>query len=335
MRAELFDPRTEAVPAEWDKFLRDEGAPAAWDAGALAAVAWTSLRTVLLGVVADRGQAVALFCGDFGSPRRRKPVYSPVGGPARPGVYFSRILMGFDEGFLFATHLDHAGRVAARRAFERALKARLGRRCLGVVYQNVSAAALPVMRTAARLCRPVSPNTVLVNRWQSMEEYFAGLPRDRRRRLRRTYADADADPGLRVGAGVPAVDPVEAARLEQLTRLKHLSPGEVLVPLPSLYFERLNHRDGVRYFVHTDPATGALLSFDLSFEHAAGLVTTVTGSAAGAATGRGLYWDLYLREIEYAIERGVPRLEFGKGLVGLKARFGCVTVPQYAVAAPL
>lgn len=335
MRSELFDPRFEAVPFEWEKFLRNEGASAAWDAGALAAVAWTSLRTVLLGMVFHDGQAVALFCGDFGAVRRRRAVYSPTGGPPRAGVYFSRILMGFDEGFLFAAHLDHAGRVAARESFERALRARLGRRCLGVVYQNVSSANLPAMRTGTRLCRPVAPNTVLVNRWQSMADYFAGLPRDRRRRFLSTYRAVDAAADLRVLPAIPAVDPVEASRLEQLTRLKHRSPGEVLVPLPALYFERLNHRDGVRYFAHTAPDTGALLSFDLTFEHAGGLVTTVTGSASGAGTGRGLYWDLYLREIEYAIERDVPRLEFGKGLVELKARFGCVTVPQYAVAAPL
>ncbi|KUL34524.1 hypothetical protein [Actinoplanes awajinensis] len=334
MHAEIFDPRFEPVPAEWEKFVQDEGVSAAWSADALAAVAWTSQRTVHLGLVFDGKHVVALFCGDFGALRRRRARFSATARLPLAGVFFARILMGFDEGFVFAESLDLPGRTAARAAFERGLRARLGRRCLGIVYQNVATASLPAFRSRTRLCRPVSPNSVLVNRWGSMDEYFAGLPRRRRRRFEQIYRDVDRDPGLRVLRAVPAIDPHEASRLEQLTRLKHLGPGEVLVPLPSLYFERLNHRDGVRYFAHTQPDDGALVSFDLSFEHRGGLVTTVTGSASGARKGQGLYWDLYLREIEYVIDRGLPRLEFGKGLVDLKKQFGCVTETQYAVAAP-
>lgn len=326
MQAEIIDPTAEPVPADWEIFRKHEGLPAAWQADALTALAWCARRPVYLGVVRDGGQVAGLFVGDVAGVRSRRGEYAEPGSTPLAGWFECRLLCGFTSGFALAAPLRPDGQAAVMAAFEKALRRRLGQRCLGILYRQVTNEMLPMVRRRFRPRIPTAPNTLLLNCWSDMQEYYADLPRDRRRRLRRTHAEAAEHTRP---FGTDEIDPVQASLLAQLTRRKH---GDLVPPIPPRYFGALNGTDGVRYIGHRDGQR--LLAFDLVFDDGDRLVTTVTGSLeAGDGGRRGLYFDLYLQEIEYMISNGRSGCEFGKGMVELKQRFGCVLVPQSAVIA--
>jgi hypothetical protein len=328
MNVEIVDPTAETVPADWDIFRKQEGLPAAWQADALTSFAWCAQRPVHLGVVRDEGQVAGAFIGDVGGLPRRRGAYARPGSLPLAGWFDCRLPLGFTAGFAFAARLDQVGRRAVLKAFERALRRRFGRHCLGIVYRQVGTDELPLVAGRFRPRVATAPNTLLVNRWSGLEEYFAGLPRGRRQRFRRIHAEAAerTEPLHAVGA----VDPAQASRLAHLTDLKH---GGGRPPIPLAYFHCLNGDDGVRYFGHREG--DRLLSFDLAFDTGARLVTTVTGSLDVRDGGRrDLYFDLYLQEIDYMIRNGRNGIEFGKGMAELKQRFGCDLIPQTLVVAP-
>ncbi|MGN9838484.1 GNAT family N-acetyltransferase [Nonomuraea sp. H19] len=327
MRAEIIDPTVEPVPADWELFRKREGLIAAWQADALTAVAWCSTRPVRLGVVRDGGQVIALFSGEVTRLPPSKGRYADLGRLPLTGWFNCRLLIGFTSGFAFATELSAKGRAAALDAFEKALRRRLGRHCLGILYRQITDDLLPMVGRRLRPRFATAPNTLLRNRWPDMDAYFGDLPRDRRRRLRKIHAEAAE--GTRVLAGVSEIDPVQASALAQATLRKH---GRFDPPLPARYFRALSGESEVRYFGHLDG--DRLLAFDLTFDDGRRLVTTVTGALEVRDGGRrNLYFDLYLREIAYMIEHGREGCEFGKGMAELKQRFGCELIPQSAVIA--
>ncbi|GAA3080217.1 hypothetical protein [Streptosporangium carneum] len=327
MHVEIIDPTLEPVPADWEVFRKQEGLIAAWQAEALTAVAWCAARPVYLGIVREGSQVVGLFSGAVTGLPQVRGRYAEPGALPWVGWFDCRLLVGFTNGFAFAAELGPADRSEAVAAFEKALRRRLGRRCLGVLYRQITADLLP---TVGRRFRPrvtTAPNTLLPNRWSDMAGYFADLPRDRRRRLRRVHDEASER--TRVMAGVDDIDPVQASVLAQATVRKH---GRLAPPLPARYFRALSGEEGVRYFGHLDQEL--LLSFDLTFDDGRRLVTTVNGSLEVRDGGRrDLYFDLYLREIGYMIAHGREGCEFGKGMAELKQRFGCELVPQSTVIA--
>lgn len=329
MRAEIFTPGGGPAPDGWDAFVRSAGGCALWDATLLEAAALGSRRPVYGGLVRDAGEPVAVFCGRLGvRPVLRR--YRPAGRALTPGWFQVHLPNSFSPGRLYAPGLAPGDRRAATRAFERALRRRLGARCLGVLHLDAGAGELAVLGGPLRLTRPTAPGTVLHNRWGSTDAYLAGLPRARRRRLTALRQRIDDQAGLTVGAGIPAIDPVRAGRLDQLTRMKHTGRPAGVVPLLPVYFERLNAHPGAFYVAHLDSGSGLPVSFDLVLRTPGGWATTVTGSDGA----RDLYFDLYLREIDRMIALRVPALELGPGMTRLKESFGAATVDRYAVAAP-
>ncbi len=327
MHAEIIDPTVESVPADWEVFRKQEGLIAAWQAEALTAVAWCATRPVYLGIVHHGGRVAGLFSGDVAGVPPTRGRYAEPGSLPPAGWFDCRLLIGFTSGFAFAGELAPADRSAVVAAFEKALRRRLGRRCLGVAYRQITAELLPAVGRRFRPRIATAPNTLLPNRWPDLAGYFADLPRDRRRRLRRIHAEASER--TRVLAGVGDIDPVQASALAHATVRKH---GHLAPPLPARYFEALSGEDGVRYFGHLDQER--LLAFDLTFDDGRRLVTTVTGSLEVRDGGRrDLYFDLYLREIDYMITHGREGCEFGKGMAELKQRFGCELIPQSTVIA--
>ncbi|MYR39512.1 MULTISPECIES: hypothetical protein [unclassified Streptomyces] len=330
MRAELFTPGGGGpVPDGWDAFVRDRRACVLWEAGLLEAAAWGSLRPVFAGLVREAGEPVAAFCGRLGV----RPVslrFRPPGRAAVPGWFQVHVPNSFSPGRLYAPGLDTAGRRAATRAFEREVRRRLGPRCLGILHLDADTSELAHLGGPLRLRRATAPNAVLHNRWESMDAYFAGLPRGRRRRLSALHGRVGADPELVVESAVPVIDPVHASRLDQLTRMKHTDRPSRVVPLLPAYFDRLNRSPGASYFAHRDKSSGRPVSFDLVLDAPGGWLTTVTGSDGG----RDLYLDLYLREIDRLIATGVPAVELGPGMQQLKESFGATAVPRHAVAVP-
>jgi hypothetical protein len=242
--------------------------------------------------------------------------------------------MGSTPGFAFAADLDRAGRRAAVAAFERALFRRLGRRCLGVAYRQVADGDLSDCGGFGRLRVATNPTTVLENRWATMEEYLAGLPSKRRRRLRRLQRTLVADPDLEIAIG-GEIDAPAASRLAFLTELRHRrgrldAPGQ---PVPSAYFDVLAGRDGVLYLTYRDRA-GRLLAFALAFDDGQRLEATAWGALDPRQGGRSdLLLDHHLRLIALAIERGRAAVGFGKPMTDVKRLLGCAPVPQSMVTA--
>lgn len=327
MQVEIIDPTAQSIPADWELFRKQEGLIAAWQADALTAVAWCSTRPIRLGIVRDGGQVAAVFSGEVIGLTPRRGRYAEPGALPRAGWFNCRMLIGFTSGFVFAAELPERDRAVVLAAFEKALRRRLGRGCLGIVYRQVTDDMLPVVARRHRPRVRTAPNTLLRNRWPDMEAYFADLPRDRRRRLRRIHEEAAE--GTRPLTGAGEIDPVQAAALAEATLHKH---GSSDAPLPARYFHVLCGEEGVRYFGHLDG--DRLISFDLAFDDGRRLVTTVTGALEIRDGGRrNLYFDLYLREIDYMIEHRREGCEFGKGMAELKQRFGCELIPQTAVPA--
>ena len=72
------------------------------------------------------------------------------------------------------------------------------------------------------------------------------------------------------------------------------------------------------------------MAFDLALLDPSGyLYTTVTGSSSDPLVRRSfLYFDVYLREIEFMIEHKLKAIYFGPGLLEVKQQFGCSLYEQ-------
>jgi hypothetical protein len=309
MKAELVQAR--AAPAEWAGFIRRQRLHAGWSAGAMAAVAAAG-RPVWLGMVHDRGDVVAAFCGQGLGPLFECKLPQAASLP----------------GFAFSADLGAADRRAAVAAFERALA-----RCLAVAYRQVGPAELGVLNGGPRLRLGTQPTALLANRWSSMDEYFASLPRDRRKLLRRRYRSLSADPELEISIATVAdsgISGAEASRLAAMTLRRHQRRP---VAPPAGYFDALAGDDGALFLSYRE--RGRLLAFLLAFDDGAVLRCSVWGSLDPHGEGRPhLYFDYYLRLVARMIELHRGMVVFGKGLHQIKQRYGCALVPQHVILAP-
>jgi hypothetical protein len=322
LTAEVFDAAAEPAPAEWDRFVRREGMTPAWRAGALAALA-VRPRTRWLGMVQEGGQVAAVGCGQHYGPATAR-------GPLA-GLLECRLPVGTCPGLAFAKALTAPERRAALVAFERAMFRRLGWSCLGIAHRHVPPADLSVYAGGARLRLATAPDLRIDNRWTTMEEYFASLPAHRRRRLRYMYRKLGRDPELKIGIGPTGVAGAEASRLAWLTRWRHRR--RPTAP-PPVYFEALAGQAGVLFLSYRDRGD-QLLGFGLVFDDGSGLHSAIWGSLDPHGDGRPhLYFDHYLRLIQYMIEQRRERTFFGKGMAEVKQSFGCTAVPQFAVVVP-
>jgi Acetyltransferase (GNAT) domain len=314
LKAELVEAR--AAPVEWAAFIRQQRLHAGWSAGALAAAA-TAGRPVWLGMVHDRGDVVAAFCG-----QRLGPLFE-CKLPQAASL----------SGFAFSAELGASDRRAAVAAFERALARRLGWPCLAVAYRQVGPAELGVLNGGPRLRLGTQPTALLANRWSSMDEYFASLPHGRRKLLRRRYRSLSADPELEISITTIAdsgISGAEASRLAAMTLRRHQRRP---VAPPAGYFDALAGHDGALFLSYRE--RGRLLAFLLAFDDGAVLRCSMWGSLDPHGEGRPhLYFDYYLRLVQHMIELHRGMVGFGKGLHQIKQRYGCALVPQHVILAP-
>jgi hypothetical protein len=321
LTGELIDPR-EPVP-EWDRFLRQQRLPRAWDAGALATLA--APQRLWCGLVRDGGSVVAVFTGRYRGPGGRSPLV---------GCFECRVPFLPVPGFAFAADLGAADRRAAIAAFERAMVRRLGRRCLGIAYRQVHGGDLAAVRARRRVRIGTSPLVWLENRWTGLDAYFTWLPRRRRQKFRQLHRRLSADPDLEIeigAAGIGKADAAEASRLAGLTAARHQHMRAPAAP-PAAYLLALSGQDGVLYLTYRDQ-DGRLLAFLLIFDDGAVLRCSVWGSLDPHGEGRPhIYFDHYVRLVAYAIEHGRSGVNLGKGMAEAKQRFGGVLVPQHLVA---
>ena len=331
MRAEIIDPTCDAIPPEWELFRVEHKVSAAWKADVLTPLAWCSQRTVLLGIVYDRLRPLGLCMGELGSFFPKAERYATPGRLPRIGWFNCRLLLGFTEGFAFPPELPIRDRAVALRAFESALRRRVGLGYRGILYWQITDNTIPVVGGTLRARLPTAPNTVLINRWGSMGDYLSSLPKHRRRAFARLHDETAAE--VEVLTAVPRIDSKQASNLAHFTKLKHVRGHKGVAPIPEAYFERLNDSEGVTYFGHR--VGSRLLAFDLAFCDAHRLTTTVNGTLDMRDGGqRHLYFDVYLTEIQHMVQQGLESIEFGKGMLDLKLRFGSEPIPQYLVAAP-
>jgi hypothetical protein len=330
-RAVVLDPMTEAVPPQWAELAARPGVGPLWDPRLLRGMAWCAPRPALLGLVLDGDVPRALFHGRRRGPLPGHRYFSPTGRPGA-GVLECALPPGVTSaGHVLDPGLDAAGRREALRVFERAVAARLGPRCLGVVYRQVGPAEAALFRRRGRLVLPVAPQTVVRNRWATFDDYLADLPRSRRRKLVAVRRATEDDPDL-VAAVEPAIPAVEASRLAHQVRLRH-SPTGTAAPIPVPFFEQLAGRPGVAYFTYRD-RTGRLLAYSLLLDDGLDLTCLAWGARDRLDGGRpNLYLDHYLRQIEHLIRHGRREMAMGKGLDELKQRFGGTRSELYAAAA--
>ncbi|WP_211245840.1 hypothetical protein [Actinomadura oligospora] len=331
----MIDPLAEPIPDEWDTFVGDQGLSAAWRATVLGALAWCTRHRMVLALVTDAGGTpCALFAGRhvlLGRPYR----YEERAGRTRfvPGMLECHLPPSVTaSGHAFHPDLDASGRAAAVAAFERAASRFLGPALMGIVHRQVAEPDLDAFRGRGRVVRPVLAESVVVNEWDDFDGYLASLPRRDRKNLRRVQRLVDEDPGVRT-AVEPRLDGVEAARLSHTVQLKYSGDGRRGPnPLPSVYNDRLGGLPGVRYFTYREPG-GALLAYGLLMEDGPVQRCMGWGSLDAVDGGRSnLYFDHFLRQIAFTVERDSDRLIMGKTMTELKERFGARNEPLFAVA---
>jgi hypothetical protein len=315
LTGELLAPG-EPVPAEWDRFARDQGLIRAWDAAAFDALA-DSGQGRWLAMVHEQGSVVGLVCG-----RLR-------GGPG-PRLFESKMPWVGLPGVALAAGLGQADRRAALAAFERALGRRLGWRCPAICYRLLAAEDLAPTRDLVRVpIKTPYPRAVLYNAWTSMDEYYRSLPRKLRHKLRSGYRQLQRNPDLEIELGRGPVDGEAVSRLARLTLLRHERRLPGSGGPPAAYFDALAG-EGVLWLTYRDP-DGRLLGVNVVFDDGRWLTDSLWGQLDKREGRSGLYFHRFLELITYMVEQHRAGLNCGRGMFEVKRRYGCQAVAQYAV----
>jgi hypothetical protein len=267
---------------------------------------------------------IALFHAEHPGVRRgRFARPKPVG---RRAVAICRLAASTNgAGAAFAAGLSTEEKIAAVRAFERALG-----RGLPIAYREVTAEDLPVLGGGRRLRRPLAPRMSIANGWGDVEEYLRSLNpkwRSQLKKIRRTVAD---DPDVRCAVEA-RVDADEAAWLLETVRARYAKRW-TRPPVPARYLDLLMDRPDVGVLAYRD-AGGRLLGYSLVHDDGERLLLILWGARRDTDGGRrDLYFDQYLRLVEWMIRDGRRNLVLGKGMTGIKARYGAVPVPLWGLA---
>ncbi|MFN2468236.1 MAG: peptidogalycan biosysnthesis protein [Gaiellaceae bacterium] len=331
--AVVADPLEGELPAGWDRMPGVAGLPSLWGSGVLASLAWYERYRPLLALVQDAsGEPCAAFCGRYvGAPAGRRSFHTPT-RRQRAGFFEVHLPPTITmAGYGFRPELDVADRSAVLVAAERALGARLGRGCRGFAYRQVPADDVPAFRRGRRLVLTGSPDAVIENEWDSFDAYLDELPGEDRRELRRIRRIIDRDATLEVRTE-DSVAPAEASRLAHVVRMRYRARLRVAPPLPSVYYDWLGRLEGVRFITYRE-VSGQLLAFGTLVDDGTTVRSLLWGTRERADGGRpNLYFDHFLREVEYCIAHGRRRLSMGKAMGEVKKRFGARPVTLYTAA---
>lgn len=164
------------------------------------------------------------------------------------------------------------------------------------------------------------PIAVLEIPWQSIGEYFAHLPPKQRRECRRERRrNRDSGVVVELEAG-PEGDGRFRALLDSNAR-QHGASG--LVYRPEL-LQEMRANMGSDALLLAARKQAAISGVHLVLRHGPTLAAFAIGVDSEVSADDFTYFELgYYSLIEYAIEHGVERIDFGRGMTDIKRRRGC------------
>lgn len=333
---QVFDPLTDPIPAEWDRFTAEHRLVWQWSADALRAAAWNTQNPTVLGLATDAtGTPIAVIhARAVGLPSRpdrfRRGTRLPL-----TGLLEVRRPPGAASGFSFAAGLAPADRREVIHRFSRAVRPAVGSRPFGIAYRHLTREELAAVCTSRNLVVRVQPCAVLHNEWGSVEEYLAKLDRDRRKSIRRLRRRISADSTLAVSTE-DHIDPRAAARLVESVRARHRRGWMIEPPIGVEQVEVMAGAEGVHFSCYREAVGGRLLAFATWEDTGSSIVSGLWGAEDLASGGRrDLYFDSIVRSVEALIGTGRRQLDLGKGMTDIKATFGARLEPRYSVIGPL
>lgn len=328
LRVELADPLSEGPPDGWDRFVTDAGWGGLWHFDVLRSLAGAAQAPTLLALVADAsGHPWAAFhARHLGLPGSPLTFAAPGRWPWTGLVECRHQPSASLPGHVFAAGLDERGRAEASAAFAAALRRRLRARYTALVHRTLSASDLRSI--SGPLTLKVKPHLAIEIAWPDFDGYLASLPGDRRREMRRSRRAIDEDVTVN---WEPGVDPRDAARLAETVRRRHRSRRHIAPPVPERYFVLLGQAPEVHFLTYRDHRA-ALLGFVAVHDTGTRLISLLWGAPDHTEGGRpGLYFDLYPRLVERAIQLGRTTLDLGKGLPEVKTRYGATPHDRHIV----
>lgn len=222
------------------------------------------------------------------------------------------------------------------REFERAAKRMLGWGLAGVVYRMVTEPALPLVARRGAVVRDSPGSSIIHLHWPSVDGWLASLSKNRRKSMRRkmrTIAEAD-DLVVTTAPARSDLDPAELAALNRLHTARLASTLDPRADLPTAYFERLLGREDVSMLTYHDTA-GKLLAYLVIFDHADTPISATWAALRPEEGGRqDLYYDVYPRMIQMALDGGKKAMLAGRGRWDIKQTLGFDHIPMKVVAVP-
>jgi uncharacterized protein len=333
--ATVVDPVTEPMPARWDPFVAEHRLPPVWDSELLRLAAWCDRApaTAVLVSEATSAQPVAAFYVRHPGPASPRRFVRPGRMPAVT-IAECRAVPWHGAGMVFAAPADERDRREAVRIFERALRRRVGPGGLLIAYRGLPVEYLRLVMRPGRLQLPPSSHMVLYNKWPDLPGYLAALGRGTRKSLRKLSRSVDEDHCVQVDlAG--RVDAADACWLTELVRRRHLPRRFLPPPRPVRYFDRYGRLPGAWCITYRDPQA-RLLAFAAGHDNGEDLFSGPWGLRSLADGGRrDLYFDIHLRLVALMLHTGRQRLLLGAGMHEIKARYGAVAEPRWAVVGAL
>jgi hypothetical protein len=325
MTATVVNPLSMPVPPAWDEFVVRERLVPMWRSGMVTAADWCSPHPASMVLVHRESPdaPIALFHAEHPGPRRRR--FARPAPVRRHAMALCRLAASTNSaGAAFAAGLPETEKRQAVRVFERALG-----RGLPIAYLELTADDMPVIAGRGRLRLPLAPRMSLANEWGDIGGYLRSLPAKWRSQLRRIGETVAADAEVTC-ATETRVDAAEAAWLLEVVRSRHADPARP--PLPARYLDRLMAQPDIDALTYRD-ADGRLLGYSLIHDDGERLLLILWGARRPTDGGRrDLYFDQYLRLVDRMVQTGRKSLVLGKGMTGIKARFGAVPVPLWGVA---
>ncbi|GAA3184114.1 hypothetical protein [Nonomuraea roseoviolacea] len=334
---QILDPREDPEPAGWERLRTAAGQCVTWRYDLLRAYAWAAQAPVLLTVLRKDGVAVGAVSASLRGIRPSRGVYAAARRDPAGILDVHAPGNRSQKGWWFAGDLEPERRRELLRGYVRGVRRELGPGWRSVVWREVSPGEPELLPGLLRVTLPTAPLARLATPWTGLDGWYAGLDRARRESLRRRARSFAADPGLSIGVG-PARELVtaeEAAALRAANDLKHRNRLFPLAPLPLPYLEALVGGDEVVAIAYRD-REGRLLGLSLILDHPRWPVCLSWGAVTPEDGGRKhLYFDGYVRMVEWAVAAGKTGLVLGKGQAEAKSSLGADLVPSSALAVPL